>query len=118
MSRVVDLAVYGLIAAAIAPLTLLAVYVVLSRLKAPFAERILDALMGAFHVQMVVGAAVNVIGGLLILALAIWIMGRPGAGVVAWLSGGLVILLGLWRLCRGLSLARAILANAKPRDDA
>ena len=112
-----DLAVYGLIVAAVAPLALLAVYVVLSRLKAPFAERMLDALMGAFHVQMVVGAVVNVIGGSLILALAIWIMNRPNASVLTWLSGSLVILLGVWRLCRGLSLARAIQANAKPRDD-
>lgn len=113
MRTVLDFALYGLIAAAIAPLVLLAVYVALSHLKAPFAERILDALMGAFSVQMIVGAAVNVIGGLLFCALAIWVVSRPDPTVLAWLSGALVLLLGLWRLARGLCLARAMLAESK-----
>ncbi len=112
-----EFALFGLIAAAIAPLVLLAVYVALSHLKAPFAERILDALMGAFSIQMIVGAAVNVIGGLLFCALAIWVVSRPDPTVLAWLSGALVLLLGLWRLARGLCLARAMLFEAKPRND-
>jgi len=113
---VLDFALYGLIAAALAPLILLGVYVALSHLKAPFAERILDALMGAFSIQMVVGAAVNVLGGLLFCALALWAVSRPDPNVLAWISGGLVLLLGVWRLARGLSLAWAMLAKPGNED--
>lgn len=106
MDTLIELLTFLLIAIAVVPLLLLALYVLADRLGFRFADRILDSTVLLLMLQWVTGGVVNIVGGLAIAALGAW------AVFHAWpiwhgLLGGLLVPFGLWRTWRGVALLRA-----------
>ncbi len=98
-----------LIALAVLPLLLLALYVLADRFRLKFAERILDLTLHALKLQWFGGALVNLVGGLAIAALGVWAVLSAGS---PWLrlSGAMLVPVGLWRAWAGAGLLHAFMA--------
>ena len=106
MDTLIELALFLLIAIAVAPLLLLLLYVLADRLGFKLADRLLDPIGWVLKLQWFTGGVVNIVGGLAIAALGVW------AVFHAWpiwhgLLGGLLVPFGLWRTWRGIAVLKA-----------
>lgn len=106
MDRLVELAVFLLIAVAVAPLLLLLLYVIADRLGLKLADRLLDPIGWVLKLQWFTGGVVNVVGGLAIAALGVWAMLHFP---LIWqgLLSALLVPFGLWRVWRGWAVLKA-----------
>ena len=106
MDTLIELLTFLLIAIAVVPLLLLALYVLADRLGFRFADRILDSTVLLLMLQWVTGGVVNIVGGLAIAALGVWAVFHAG---YTWhgILGGLLVPFGLWRTWRGVVVLKA-----------
>lgn len=112
MNTLVGLLAWLLIGLAVAPLLVLALYVLANRLGLRVADRLLDALLPLLTLQWLGGGLLNIVGGLALGALGVWAVVHDG-GLAGWGAGALLVPFGLWRTVRGLSVT---LAFAAPQD--
>ena len=106
MDTFVELLTFLLIAIAVAPLLLLALYVLADRLGFRFADRLLASTVWLLTLQWITGGVVNIVFGLAIVALGVW------AVLHAWpawhgLLACLLVPFGLWRTWRGITVLKA-----------
>lgn len=101
-----------LIAAAVLPLLLLAVYALASYCGLSIADRLLDATVATLTVGWVIGCIVNIVGGLALVGLGIWAAIVFPAPLVRF-AMALLVPFGLWRLWRGVT---GLPVGAPPSD--
>jgi len=108
---------YGLIVLAVAPLVFLAIVGLATYFDLAIADRVLNGLTGLLIVQWVTGCVVNLVGGLALVALGVWLplhSAKPVNGLV----GGLVVIpLGLWRMWRAFNAFPRKGETAPPPSD-
>ena len=105
MSELVDFGVWFLVAIAVAPLLILLAYVIADSLRLKVAERILVAAERVTILQWLVGSLVNLVGGLALIGVGLWVVIHVPA-VAAKVGGALALLLGLWRAWIGACVLR------------
>ena len=98
-----SLLLFLLIAIAVGPLLILGLYLLADYLELRIAGRILDALVALLKFQWLAGSWLNILGGLAISALGVWLIWHFG-GLSQRLAGALLLLFGLWRSYRGALL--------------
>lgn len=96
-----------------APLVVLALYVLADRLGLRIAERLLDAMLPLLTLQWLGGGLLNIVGGLALVALGVWAVVHDG-GLAGWLAGALLVPFGLWRTLRGVIVTKAFVAPQDP----
>lgn len=108
MHELITIMAYLLMMIAIAPLALLAIYLIADHLELPLAAQVLDLLHDALLLQGFGGALINMLCGIGLMALGYWGVMRAG---LAWsvLPPAMLALFGAWRGLRGLALLRALL---------
>jgi hypothetical protein len=100
MDIVIDLVAFLLIAVALSPLLLLALYVLADRLNIPWAERVLGAMAGMLRFQWLLGGLLSLVLGLALVAAGIW-LAMQFETLIPRVAGVLMVPFGLWRTWRG-----------------
>ena len=96
-----------------APLVVLALYVLADRLGLRIAERLLDAMLPLLTLQWLGGGLLNIVGGLALVALGVWAIAHD-RGLAGWLAGALLVPFGLWRTLRGVIVTKAFFVPQDP----
>lgn len=112
MDTLAGLLVYFLIGLAVVPLLLLGLYVLASWFGLGVADRMLAAAVGMLRLQWFGASVLNIVGGLALAALGVW-MGLSVDPAAYRMLGALLVPFGLWRTFRGIALAGAF---ARDRD--
>lgn len=95
-----------LIGIAVAPLLMLGLYVLASYFELKGAERVLDATFQLLKLQWFSGGLLNIVGGLAIGALGVWMVVHFDP-LLQRALGVLMVAFGLWRAARGVALLGA-----------
>jgi hypothetical protein len=106
MDTLAGLLVFFLIGLAVVPLLLLGLYVLANWFELGVADRILAAAVGMLRLQWLGASLLNIVGGLALAALGLW-MGLSLEPMLARMLGALLVPFGLWRTFRGLVLVGA-----------
>lgn len=107
MKDLLVVALYALIAIAVLPLVVLALYVCADKLGfAKLADTLLDACGVLLSVQGFTGGVVNLLGGLAICGLGIWAMSHFSPKEI--LPAVVLIPFGLWRSWQGFGVLRSL----------
>jgi len=114
MGTLISLLAYFLIAIAVAPLLLLCLYLLASHFQLRLAERILDAAMQLLKLQWLSGGLLNIVGGLALGALGVWMI-LHFEPLPQRLLGALLVPFGLWRAFRGAALLGVFSRTRDPR---
>jgi len=101
-----DFLLYALIVVAVAPIALVGILALAHYFEWQAFDRILEATRLALTTQWRVGGLVNTLLGLALLAAAIWLAWRSHT-ISSWVGVATMLLIGLWRLTRGVSVLRA-----------
>jgi hypothetical protein len=108
MDTLINFLAFLLIAIAVAPLLLLGLYALASHFNLKIADTMLGWAAGLLKLQWFSGGLVNLLGGLALCALGIWMALHFGQTLRA-LLGVPVVVLGLWRAWRGATLLKHML---------
>lgn len=95
-----------LLLATVSPLALLALYVAADHFGLGIADRLLDLTARVMTLQWLVGAWVNIIGGLVLAGVGVWIALRADASSTTIGSLIFLVLGGGWRFWRGISILK------------
>lgn len=113
MDFLINLSLLLLVVAAVAPLLLLGLYVLTDYLGLRVAGRIIRLTVRLLALQWSVGGLVNIVAGLALSALGIW-MAVEVHPLGARLLGGFLVPFGLWRARLGVGVLRAQADSAPP----
>jgi uncharacterized membrane protein required for colicin V production len=105
----------ALIVAVVLPLLLMLLFVIADALGLSFADRILGVAVHALIVEFAIGSVVNVLGGLTIVALAIW-GSWHFLDTMFWPLLLLLIPVGLWRVWKGVAIWMPAERTSPPPD--
>jgi uncharacterized membrane protein len=93
---------FALIAVAVLPLLLVAVLFLFAQFDLPIPARLVDAVRILLNVTWSVGAILNVVGGLALAAMAVWLPVHNPTRTHLVLAP-ILVFGGLWRVWRGVS---------------
>lgn len=114
MDTLISILSFTLIGIAVAPLLLLAVYVVADYFGLRMANHILDATIGFLKLQWLSGGVLNILGGFAIAAMGVWATLHVDPLLARCLSA-LLIPFGFWRTYRGVTVLRAMSTTTDSR---